>query len=84
MSNTEPAVRPLPKSLHTITVIVNLALHLHTQTEGEEQLIDYVQQALRILGYEDAAVIYPTGHPTHDPHALAYLALARFRKEIGA
>jgi hypothetical protein len=80
----DKAVRPLPKSLHTITVIVNLAHHLHTQTEGEESALDYVSQALRILGYDDAATIHPTGHPACDPHALAYLALSKFRKEIGA
>lgn len=84
MPKKMPAVRPLPKSLHTITVIVNLAHHLHTQDEGESATTSYIADALKILGYPDAAVIYPTGHPYHDPHNIAYLALTKFRKEIGA
>lgn len=81
MPNTD---KPLPKSLHTISAIVNLAHHLHTQTEGEQPAVEYISEALKILGYPDAAVIHPMGHPHCDPHTLAYLALTRFRKEIGA
>jgi len=74
--------RPLPKSLHTITVIVNIARHLHTQDEGERDPTQYVADALRILSYPDAAVIHMFGNEVHDPHALAFDALRKFRKEI--
>lgn len=73
--------KPLPKSLHTITVIVNIALHLHTQTEGEQPAAEYISEALRILDYPDAAVIHMEASAS-DPHTLAYAALTRFRKEI--
>lgn len=82
MSNTEPAVRPLPKSLHTITVIIRLA-HRAYEQDTSTSPASCISEALNILGYDDAAVIYPTGHPIHDPHNIAYLALSKFRKDLG-
>ena len=75
--------KPLPKSLHTITVVVNIALHLHTQDEGERTAVEYVSAALKILGYDDAAIIHRYGHEAIDPYALAYASLGKFRKAIG-
>lgn len=74
--------KPLPKSLHTITAIVNIALHLHTQTEGEQPLAEYISEALKILGYDDAATIHQFGHATIDPYGLAYASLTKFRKAV--
>ena len=59
----------LAKSLHTVSVLVNVARHFQhlARYEGQDMTADYaVESALGILGYADAA----------DPHGLAAKAVA--------
>lgn len=64
-------MKPLPKSLHTITAVTRLASHLwHVDDElTPEQAIT---SALGILGYDYAWV--------PDPHGLAAKALAQLNE----
>jgi len=59
---------PLPKSLHTVTVLVNLARHLNYPDAN-----DAVTGALFILGYHDADA-------STDIHGLRDKAVAILRK----
>jgi len=45
--------RILPKSLHTITVLVNLAAHIRAGRFVETTAVEDVRYALRILGLSD-------------------------------
>jgi hypothetical protein len=45
-------MKTLPKSLHTVTVLVNVARHYQANIGGDD--VFAVNQALRILGYTDS------------------------------
>ena len=72
MNATTKAARDLPKSLHTITAIINVAAHLReTSPFPGVGIQEAVNGALSILGY--------TNSP--DPHGLAAKAVALMSKE---
>lgn len=48
-------MKNLPKSLHTVTVLVRMARVIHGHTLGAEKAVDNVLEA---LGYTDAADSY--------------------------
>lgn len=49
---TDKTVKPIPKSLHTVTVLVKLARHFRvTQGWSYDNLEGPLDEALRFLGY---------------------------------
>jgi hypothetical protein len=63
--------KPLPKSLHTVTVLTKLAVHF---ARVDHQPLDHaMERLLRVLGYDEALAY--DGDSTTDPYALVYAAM---------
>lgn len=63
----------IPKSLHTVTAVVRVALHINERTLTNTDIEALVQSALHILGY--------TGYTKHDPTVAK--CIAALNKALG-
>ena len=66
----------LPKSLHTVTVLVNIAKLSH-ESDTSQASSSCIAHALNTLGYDDAVFAINNPHAA-DPHGLATKALKLF------
>jgi hypothetical protein len=74
--------KPLAKSLHTISVLVNLARHLCAVDQGPDRgAAHYVDRAAEILGYPLMDSGAPNAAHTSDPHGLLGKASAIIAKD---
>lgn len=69
--------KPLPKSLHTVTVIYRLAL-AEFERDSSQSAESCVAHALDLLGYEAASTNITTTNPA-DPYGLAHQAACKLR-----
>jgi hypothetical protein len=72
--------KPLPKSLHTITVLTKLAVHF---ARVDEQPLDHaMERLLRVLGYDESLAY--NSDSTTDPYALVEAAMPQAIKACAA
>jgi hypothetical protein len=72
--------KPLPKSLHTVTVLTKLAVHF---ARVDEQPLDHaMERLLRVLGYDESLAY--NGDDTTDPYALVFQATQQAIKACAA
>lgn len=67
-------MKTLPKSLHTVTVLVNVARYVlkHGPCHADKSRAEAVEDALILLGYDT--------DPAADPYGLAARAVAELAK----
>ncbi len=63
----------IPKSLHTVTAVVRVAMHLNERALCDTDAEDLARAAFRVLGYTD--------YSTCDP--VMAKCLAALKKELG-